>query len=125
MWNGKGLVMDTAGCSGAARCALTKGRAMAFDPYKHHRRSIRLKGYDYAQASIYFVTIRVQGRQNLFGYILDGQMIPNPVGQMVIDLWTSLSQKRRTWPSIGLDTVQLGSSLARTSLPGQAELLFS
>jgi REP element-mobilizing transposase RayT len=30
---------------------------MQYDPEKHHRRSVRLKGYDYAQAGAYFVTI--------------------------------------------------------------------
>jgi len=28
-----------------------------FDPQKHHRKSIRLQGYDYAQAGAYFITI--------------------------------------------------------------------
>lgn len=28
-----------------------------YDPDKHRRRSIRLKGYDYTQAGAYFVTI--------------------------------------------------------------------
>jgi len=29
---------------------------MSYDPNKHHRRSIRLRGYDYSQKGIYFVT---------------------------------------------------------------------
>lgn len=33
---------------------------MTYDPHKHHRRSIRLKGYDYSQEGMYFVTICVQ-----------------------------------------------------------------
>jgi REP element-mobilizing transposase RayT len=37
-----------------------------YDPQKHHRRSIRLKGWDYAGAGLYFVTICTYGRQNLF-----------------------------------------------------------
>ncbi len=32
---------------------------MAYDPEKHHRRSIRLKGHDYAGGGVYFVTICV------------------------------------------------------------------
>ena len=28
-----------------------------YDPQKHHRRSIRLKGYDYSQPGAYFVTL--------------------------------------------------------------------
>ena len=30
---------------------------MPYTPAIHHRRSIRLKGYDYSQTGMYFVTI--------------------------------------------------------------------
>lgn len=40
---------------------------MSYDPHKHHRRSIRLKGYDYSQDGIYFVTICVKNGLCLFG----------------------------------------------------------
>ncbi|GBE26434.1 hypothetical protein BMS3Bbin03_00347 [bacterium BMS3Bbin03] len=33
---------------------------MKYDPDRHHRRSIRLKGYDYSQPGWYFVTVCVQ-----------------------------------------------------------------
>jgi len=33
---------------------------MTYDPQQHHRRSIRLKGYDYTQAGAYFLTLCVQ-----------------------------------------------------------------
>lgn len=33
---------------------------MMFDAARHARRSIRLKGYDYSQPGIYFVTIVTQ-----------------------------------------------------------------
>ena len=32
---------------------------MQYNPNIHNRRSIRLKGYDYSQAGLYFVTICV------------------------------------------------------------------
>ncbi len=35
---------------------------MPYDPDKHHRRSIRLKGFDYSRSAVYFVTICVQNR---------------------------------------------------------------
>ncbi|MFH1097473.1 MAG: transposase [Candidatus Desantisbacteria bacterium] len=38
----------------------------------HHRRSIRLKGYDYSSAGAYFVTICTQSRECLFGEIVVG-----------------------------------------------------
>lgn len=37
-----------------------------YDRDKHHRRSIRLKGYDYAQPGAYFVTIATHDREALF-----------------------------------------------------------
>jgi hypothetical protein len=40
-----------------------------FDPKTHHRRSIRLQGYNYSQAGGYFVTIVTWQRQFLFGKI--------------------------------------------------------
>jgi len=45
---------------------------MAYDPEKHHRRSIRLSGYDYAQPGAYFVTICTHDRACLFGEVVDG-----------------------------------------------------
>ena len=39
---------------------------MAYNAQVHHRRSIRLRGYDYAQAGAYFVTICTHERTMLF-----------------------------------------------------------
>lgn len=39
---------------------------MKYDPLKHHRHSIRLRGYDYSQGGAYFVTICVDNRECLF-----------------------------------------------------------
>lgn len=39
---------------------------MPYDPNRHHRRSIRLRGYDYTQPGAYFVTICTHARQLLF-----------------------------------------------------------
>jgi hypothetical protein len=47
---------------------------MKFDPQKHHRRSIRLKGYDYSSAGAYFFTIVAWQRESLFGEVVDGKM---------------------------------------------------
>ncbi len=56
---------------------------MPYDRDVHHRRSIRLPGYDYARAGAYFVTICAQNRECLFGEITDGEMRPNDAGRMV------------------------------------------
>jgi len=37
-----------------------------FDPFKHHRRTIRLKDYDYTSPGAYFVTIITHQRECLF-----------------------------------------------------------
>ncbi|CAG0943768.1 hypothetical protein ANRL1_01466 [Anaerolineae bacterium] len=62
---------------------------MKYDPQKHHRRSIRLKGYDYTQAGAYFVTICGHNRECLFGEIVDGEMRVNEYGKIVVDEWTN------------------------------------
>ena len=48
---------------------------MVYNPELHHRRSIRLQGYDYAITGAYFVTICTQGRECLFGEVVSGVMI--------------------------------------------------
>lgn len=57
-----------------------------------HRRSIRLKDYDYAQAGAYFVTIVVQGRKCLFDEIVGGVMQLNDAGFMVEAAWNDLQK---------------------------------
>jgi len=66
---------------------------MNYNPTKHHRRSIRLNGYDYSQAGLYFITICVQGRCYLFGEIVDGEMILNDAGRMVEKEWLELPKR--------------------------------
>jgi len=69
---------------------------MQHDPDKHHRRSIRLKGYDYARAGAYFVTICVQNKECLFGNIADAEMRLNDAGHMVARWWQELAHKFST-----------------------------
>jgi putative transposase len=64
-----------------------------FDPKVHHRKSIRLLGYDYSQAGAYFVTIVAQGRESFFGKIIDGEMVLNDSGRMVIAIWESMAER--------------------------------
>jgi len=62
---------------------------MKYNPAIHHRRSIRLKGYDYSQQGAYFVTIVTHQPQCLFGEIVNGKInlndggkLPNNVGMI-------------------------------------------
>ncbi len=66
---------------------------MKYDLDKHHRRSIRLPGYDYSQSGAYFVTICAYQRQCLFGDVVDGQMVLNQYGAIVADEWQWLCQR--------------------------------
>jgi putative transposase len=61
-----------------------------FDPAKHHRRSIRLKGYDYSQPGAYFITICTHQRENRFGQVQDGVMQPNRLGKILQHAWHDL-----------------------------------
>ena len=61
-----------------------------YNPDKHHRRSIRLCGYDYAQEGLYFVTVCCRDKACLFGEIVDGEMILNPAGRMVEKCWLDI-----------------------------------
>lgn len=63
------------------------------DGSKHHRRSIRLKEYDYSRPGSYFVTICADNRKCLFGEIKDGQFLFNPVGEMVRKWWLKIPEK--------------------------------
>jgi len=64
---------------------------MKYDPDKRHRRSIRLKDYDYSQGGAYFVTICVYERRCLFGRIDQGEMRLDPPGMMVANEWQELN----------------------------------
>jgi REP element-mobilizing transposase RayT len=56
----------------------------------HHRRSIRLKEYDYLQVGAYFVTICTHNRECLFGDINNGEMKLNNAGRVVRNVWNNL-----------------------------------
>jgi putative transposase len=73
---------------------------MNYNPEKHHRRSIRLKGYDYTGKGAYYFTICCHQRRCLLGEIKDDVMHLNLVGATVKAVWDSLP---RHFPLIELD----------------------
>ena len=62
-------------------------------PNFHHRKSIRLKGYDYSKAGLYYITICTQDRSCLFGDVLDGEMFLNQAGKMIEKWYFKLESK--------------------------------
>jgi putative transposase len=63
---------------------------MTYTPENHHRRSIRLKGYDYTKNGAYFVTVCTQNRESLFGGIENDEMRLNDAGQVTRQCWQDI-----------------------------------
>ena len=77
---------------------------MTYDPRIHHRRSIRLRGYDYAGGGAYFITICTQDGKYLFGQIVEGEMKLSEEGSIVQRIWDTLPQR---FGSLVLDAFQM------------------
>lgn len=67
---------------------------MPYNPDVHHRRSIRLKEYDYTQKGAYFITIVTYRREPLFGEIVDGVMQLNEWGEIARREWFKTAELR-------------------------------
>ena len=77
---------------------------MAYNPKIHHRRSIRLKGYDYSQAGAYFITICCEHRICRFGKIENNEMILNELGNIAYNEWAKLAER---FANFELDVFQI------------------
>jgi putative transposase len=75
---------------------------------KYRIPSARLKGFDYSQNGLYFITINTNNHQSIFGNIIDGsvdniispKMILSEAGIIVSDCWYDLPNH---YPNIILD----------------------
>ena len=72
---------------------------MGFNPNIHHRKSYRLKGYDYSQEGLYFLTICTKDREYFFGRIEIVGGLPvgtshvmslNDVGKIADECWLEI-----------------------------------
>ena len=70
-----------------------------YDPEKY-RRSIRLRGFDYARPGAYFVTICTRDRQGTLRDVINGAMILKEYGRIVGSCWQALP---RYFPHLRLD----------------------
>jgi putative transposase len=68
---------------------------MKYNPDKHHRKSIRLQGYDYSSSGAYFITLCVHQKQHLLGEIVGGKMQLNEYGKIVQEEWHKSSKIRK------------------------------
>jgi putative transposase len=71
---------------------MTRDTHPKFDPNKHHRKSIRIQGYDYSQVGVYFVTIVTYQRDCLFGKIENEEMILNDIGNIAVECWHAIPE---------------------------------
>ena len=69
---------------------MAQDRRIRFDPKKHHRKSIRLPGYDYSQAGAYYITIVTHQRDCLFGKIENEKMILSDLGKIADECWRAI-----------------------------------
>ena len=60
---------------------------MKYDPIIHHRRSIRLAGYDYTRAGAYYITIVTWQREEIFGEVVNGEMQLSSMGRIAEEYW--------------------------------------
>ena len=72
------------------RCRKAEGGALKYNSDIHHRRSTRLRNYDYSTVGAYFVTICTFERECLFGEVVNGEMRLNETGCIVDESWQQI-----------------------------------
>ncbi len=71
-----------------------------YDPALHHRRSIRLRGHDYAGRGVYFVTLQTSDFRPLFGTVVGERMALNDAGRAAAACWRAIPEH---FPHAALD----------------------
>ena len=63
-----------------------------YNPEKHHRRSIRLKGHDYAGGGLYFVTMCAKSRKPILGTMQNGKNVLSEGGRVAEQCWHAIPE---------------------------------
>ncbi|OGI20681.1 MAG: hypothetical protein A3B68_09050 [Candidatus Melainabacteria bacterium RIFCSPHIGHO2_02_FULL_34_12] len=71
-----------------------------YNPAIHHRRSIRLKEFNYSQNGYYFITICTKNRECYLGKIINKKMTLSNEGKIVLQYWNELPNH---FSNVGLD----------------------
>ena len=66
---------------------------MRYNPNKYHRKTVRLKEYDYTKEGMYFVTICIKNREYLLGEIIDADIILSEYGEIIKEELLKLSER--------------------------------
>jgi len=75
-----------------------------YNPKVHHRKSIRLAGYDYSWEGMYFITICCHNQAHRFGHIENDAMVLNQLGEIADNEWIKLPTR---FPNIELGAHQI------------------
>jgi putative transposase len=75
-----------------------------YNPNIHHRRSIRLQGFDYSSEGMYFITIGTHKMNHIFGTIQNEEMVLSEFGMIADEEWISLNN---LFSNIELDVCQV------------------
>jgi putative transposase len=67
---------------------------------KKHRRSLRLRDYDYSQAGAYFITICTNNRECIFGEVINSEVRLFPFGKIIQMEWANTPKR---FPNVQLD----------------------
>jgi REP element-mobilizing transposase RayT len=59
---------------------------------RFHRRSIRLRGYDYTRSGAYYITVCTHDRLPLFGDVVNRVMMPIAMGHIVQRCWDAIPE---------------------------------
>ena len=73
---------------------------MEYNPNIHHRRSVRLKEFDYSRPGEYFVTICTYNRECILGEIVNGELRLNELGRRTEKCWMEIPDH---FPYVELD----------------------
>ncbi len=73
---------------------------MKYDPKIHHRHSIRIKGYDYSQPNVYFITVATYSKERFLGEVINGIMHLSQAGKILNYAWSDLPLH---YPNVVLD----------------------
>lgn len=66
-----------------------------YNPKTHHRKSIRLKEYDYANANWYYITMCTYNKEHLFGKVINNKVVLNDLGKIVKEEWLRTKEIRK------------------------------
>ena len=62
---------------------------------KYRIKSVRLKGYDYRQAGLYFITVCTHNREHYFGEIVDNEMQLSNIGILADVFWHEIKNHKK------------------------------